>query len=132
MELEINTPDDDDARIQEIFRILEETGCLIWFGLDKNGEPVYRLTEKCKEVFPDLYAMHTADINRVANELWQLGVVDLIFNEGDSDRVTFTANNYQRYIKVKDKLTEEQRNFLDVIVSESLLGEVERLNKFNP
>ena len=111
--------DSEDSRVADIFQLLEETGALVMTGLNRNGEPVYRFTEKCKEIFPELYEFHKAEINSTANELWQMGVVDVIFKESTFS-VGFTNQNYQTYLEVKDQLTEEQKDFLEVVIGFSL------------
>lgn len=111
--------DSEDSRIEEIFALLEETGALEITGVNRDGEPVYRITEKCKEVFPQLLAFHQAEINSTANELWQLGVVDIVFKE-ETFSVGFTRDNYNKYREIKDQLTPEQIDFLDVLVGFNL------------
>ena len=111
--------DSDDSRINEIFNLLEETGALVMIGLNRNGEPVYKITDKCKEVFPELLAFHQAELNETANELWQLGVVDIVFKQ-DTFSVGFTRDNYNKYREMKDQLTNEQMDFLDVLVGFNL------------
>ena len=111
--------DSEDSRVEDIFQLLEETGALVMTGLNRNGEPVYRLTEKCKEVFPELFAFHQAELNSTANELWQMGVVDVIFKESTFS-VAFTSQNYQNYLEVKDQLTDDQKDFLEVVIGYNL------------
>ena len=111
--------DSEDSRINEIFALLEETGALEMTGLNRSGEPVYRITEKCKEVFPELLAFHQAELNETANELWQLGVVDVIFRES-TYAVGFTNQNYLKWLEIKDELTNEQKDFLDVLIGFNL------------
>lgn len=111
--------DSEDSRIEEIFALLEETGALEMTGLNRSGEPVYRITEKCKEVFPELLAFHQAELNETANELWQLGVVDIVFKE-ETFSVGFTRDNYNKYREIREQLTPEQMDFLDVLVGFNL------------
>lgn len=111
--------DSNDSTISEIFSILEETGALVVTGLNRNGEPVYKVTEKCREIFPELLNFHLAQLNEIANELWQLGVVDIVFNQ-DTFSVGFTRENYNKYRQIKDYLTNEQMDFLDVLVGFNL------------
>lgn len=110
---------EEDMKVREIFEILTTTGAIEWFGVNKHGEPIYRFTELCKDVFPELYAMHAAELNATTNELWQLGVVDVMFGS-DGTRVTFTKENHRRYREVRNDLTQEQNELLEVIVGISL------------
>lgn len=111
--------DSEDSKISEIFEMLEETGALEMTGVNRDGEPVYRITEKCREVFPELMAFHQAELNETANELWQLGVVDVIFRE-NTYAVGFTNQNYRKWKEIKNDLTNEQKDFLDVLIGFNL------------
>jgi hypothetical protein len=110
----------EEEKISEIFGVLEETGAIEWIGLDQEGEPVYRITEKCKDVFPEFYAMYRQEVNQTANDLWQLGLVDITFNTDQSVSIRFTSENYSRYRQLKDTLTDEQRIFLEAVIGSSL------------
>jgi hypothetical protein len=109
----------EEQKISKIFEVLSASGAIEWIGVDNKGEPVYRFTDICKEVFPELYAIHAAELSQTTNELWQMGVVDIVFgSQGNS--VTFTEVNHRRYREVRDELTEEQNSLLEVIVGVSL------------
>lgn len=110
---------EEDEKVRQIFEILTTTGAIEWYGVNKHGQPIYRFTDLCKDVFPELYAMHAAELSQTTNELWQLGVVDVVFGS-DTDRVTFTKENHRRYREIRDQLTQEQEELLEVIVGVSL------------
>lgn len=105
------TPEDQDAITDEVWKVLIETGCLIFDGYDHQGEATYKVTEKCKDFFPELFEMHQADVNSTAFELWQLGVIDIIFTEKD-ESITVSPANYARLLEISDTLTDEQMAFL--------------------
>lgn len=102
-----------EEKIDLIFGLLVEAGAIELMGVSQEGEPVFRVTEKCKEVFPEFYEMHKADINRVAYELWDLGVIEVTFKD-DEERISFDERNYERLKEVIETtgLTEEQAEFL--------------------
>ena len=83
-------------------------------GLDDNGEPTYRITKKCEEVFPEFYAYHQSMMNSTANELWQMGVIEMKFN-AKGETVTFNYQNYARLKEVMHELTSEQIAFLSAL-----------------
>lgn len=64
--------------------------------------------------------MHRQEINQTTNELWQLGVVEIMFNTDTLPSVQFTANNYLKYREVSHLLTEEQKSVLEAVVGSSL------------
>jgi hypothetical protein len=69
---------------------------------------------KCEEVFPEFYAFHFQMMNDTANELWQMGVIEMQFTmRGES--VSFNRGNYERLREVIDDLTEEHIKFLEAL-----------------
>ena len=64
--------------------------------------------------------MYRSELSSMANELWQLGVVEILFNADGSNSVSFGYNNYRRYREVKETLTEEQMHFLEAVAGSSL------------
>lgn len=111
--------DDDEEEIKEFFDILLLSGALEIDSVDENGEPHYIFTEKCKELFPDLYAYHIGHIDDLTFSLWQLDVLDLKITE-DTTYVSFRKKNYENYLLVKDDLTEEQLHFLDFLMDKNM------------
>jgi hypothetical protein len=117
----------EEEKIAEIFGVLEETGAIELLGLNPDGEPVYRITEKCKDIFPEFYDMYRQEISDTAAYLWKLGIVEVMFNPDTSVSIYFTADNYTNYRKHKAKLTEEHIVFLDAVIGSSLLDYDRRL-----
>jgi len=79
-----------------------------------NDEPTYRITSKCAEVFPEFFRYHNQMMTHTANELWQMGVIEMEFTmQGDS--VVFNKKNYDRLKEVINDLTEDQINFLEAL-----------------
>lgn len=108
------TPEEEERITEEVFRTLIETECLVLSGYDSNDEPVYRLTEKCQELFPELYAMHQAEVNQTANELWQMGAISINFTE-ETESITVTPANYMVLKEMYQSLTEEQISFIEAL-----------------
>lgn len=106
----MSTSDNADAA-DHIFSVLMETGAIELIGLDSAGEPTYRITRKCEDVFPEFYAFHTRMMNQTVNELWQLGVIEMSFT-AKGETVSLGPQNYARLQEVKDDLTEEQIDML--------------------
>jgi hypothetical protein len=53
-------------------------------------------------------------MTHTANELWQMGVIEMEFTmQGDS--VVFNKKNYDRLKEVINDLTEDQINFLEAL-----------------
>lgn len=102
---------DREELVDSIFQYLLKTGAIVLKGMSSDGEPVYSVTGKCKDIFPEYYAMHMANINNIAYELWGLGIVEIVF-EGEDERVIFTNKNQSRLEEHKNSLTPDQREFL--------------------
>jgi len=116
-EMGFDSDDSDDykERSDEIFQILINTGSLVIMGYDHQDEPIYRFTEKCKEVFPELYDMHQAEVNNTANELWQMGLISINFTETEMT-VQISRDNFNNIRNHTGELTEEQLSFLHSLV----------------
>lgn len=112
--------DSEEQKISEIFAVLEETGAIELVGLDPSGEPVYRITDKCKDVFPEFYEMYRQEMSQTCFDLWSMGVVNVVFNTDTSISVFFTADNYAKYREVKGSLSEQEVLFLEAVVGFSL------------
>lgn len=110
------SPEEEEQVVAEVFKVLLETECLVILRYDDSGEPVYRVTEKCKDLFPEFYAMHQAEINQTANELWQKGVISINFTD-DSESIMVTPANYAELKRVYRDLTDEQIDFMNALRS---------------
>lgn len=109
----MNMPSNGDAT-DHIFSVLLETGAIELIGLDAVGEPTYRITQKCEDVFPEFYAFHLQMMNGAVNELWQMGVIEMSFTaKGES--VSFNSQNYARLKEVLADLTDEHIAVLEAM-----------------
>lgn len=99
---------------EQLFALLLESGAIELVGVADNGEPTYRITEKCQDVFPEFYEHHLQTMNGVANELWQLGVIEMSFTS-QGEKVKFTSANYARLKEVISYLNQEQILFLEAL-----------------
>ena len=105
------TPEEKEAVTDEVWKILIETGCLVFNGYDHQGEATYKVTERCREFFPEIFEMHQSDVNSTAFELWQLGVIDIMFTES-SESISVSPANYARLREVSHLLDDDQLAFL--------------------
>lgn len=112
MDFEENSSNEDAS--EQLFSLLLESGAIELVGVAESGEPTYRITEKCQDIFPEFYDFHMQTMNNTANELWQLGVIEMSFTaQGES--VKFTSQNYARLKEVIDYLNEDQIKFLEAL-----------------
>jgi hypothetical protein len=108
-----------DENLDEIFEMMLMVGALEINGIDENNEPIYRVTEKCKDIFPEFYAMHQETVNQITFDLWKLGVVDITFFD-DETRVSFRKHNLERYLELEDTLSDEQISVVDTLMTKNL------------
>ena len=40
----------------------------------------YKVTPKCKEIYPELYYAHYEAVGEMASQLWMKDVIDIVFN----------------------------------------------------
>lgn len=106
--------EEEDDAVRSIFEVLLETESIVIMGYDHQGDAIYRFTEKCRDVFPELYDMHLSEVNKTANELWQMGIISLNFTDADMT-VSIDNNNYQNLKEKAHLLTEEQEDFLEAL-----------------
>jgi hypothetical protein len=67
---------------KEVIAYLEEQGALIWDGVDKTGEAVFKFNlEILKQVMPPLYDQIMQDIDEDLMLLYKEGLVDLEYDD---------------------------------------------------
>jgi DNA-binding MarR family transcriptional regulator len=89
----------------------------------KEGEVLYHFTSECEEIFPELYAVHLEAIDNIANELWQMGLIEITFGEGKGEKgdlTSMTPENRVKYESVKSYLSEDQLHFMDILLRKFL------------
>jgi hypothetical protein len=59
------------------------------------------------------------EVNHTANELWQLGLIEILFQE-DNQSVMFNLNNYIKLQELHMDLTEDQASFLETVLGKPL------------
>ena len=83
----------DEAAELALVNLIDK-GAIAFEGMDENGEPIYRFTEKLQEVAPDLYKMHMSMLNSEIMALWEKGFVDMdLFEENPVVKLTAKAFN---------------------------------------
>jgi Tfp pilus assembly ATPase PilU len=89
---------DDD----KLIGFLEDQGAIIWDGQSEDGEAVFRFNlEKLKEVMPELYDEIMADIDKDLMDLYQMGMVEIEYDENLNAmfRITEEAEKLMREVR---------------------------------
>jgi hypothetical protein len=113
-----NEPDEE---VEDMIDFLITSGALELTSIDKNGDPVYRITSICKDLFPDLYYEHMKNADDTAFALWQKGLLEIAFAENGTNYITMTAENYLRYLDTADQLSEDEESLMFVLINKNIL-----------
>jgi hypothetical protein len=71
-----------DEKDNEMMAYLEEQGALIWDGMNKDGEAMFKFDlPKLKTVMPQLYDQIMLEIDDDLMELYQAGMVEIEYDE---------------------------------------------------
>jgi len=112
MKMRKNNPMESNKETAEaLLNYLIGINAVVLQGLNFEGEPVYLVTEKCKEVFPEFYRTHREELNNTAYDLWALGVIDIVFGD-EGEEVIFNSTHVAKLEEVYEDLTVLQIEFL--------------------
>jgi hypothetical protein len=116
-----NNDSEPDEEVEDMIDFLIASGALELTSIDKNGDPVYRITSICKDLFPDLYYEHMKNADDTAFALWQKGLLEIAFAENGTNYITMTAENYLRYLDTADQLSEDEESLMFVLINKNIL-----------
>lgn len=69
--------DEDDRRLEYYMSI----GAVELAGMDEEGEIIFAITEKAKEIAPELWEAHEKHIDESLMELYRRGVIEIEYDE---------------------------------------------------
>ncbi len=111
--------DNDDISEQELSEVIEyliEVGAMEIMGYDSVSDQfTYKVTSKCKEIYPELYYAHYEAVGEMASQLRMKDVIDIVFTEGQTivgvtpEQVDYIRENMLTF-------TDDERFFLDVLL----------------
>ncbi len=67
--------------MDEIMQHYLEIGAIEISGVDSNGEMLFSITEKAKEVAPELWESHQEHIDKTLIDLYEKGLIEVEYNE---------------------------------------------------
>jgi len=106
----------EEEELDEFVEVLVLLGAVELTSFGEDGEPIYRVTERCKEVLPELYEEHSRIVQEIVHSLWLLDVVEVSFDEDGYQVASVQTYNYLRYLEVADTLTDEQVRLVETLV----------------
>jgi hypothetical protein len=112
--------DSEDINEQELSEMIEyliEVGAMEIMGYDSVSDQfTYKVTPKCKEIYPELYYAHYEAVGEMASSLWMQDVVDIVFTEGET--VIGVTPKQVEFIKQNiNTFTDDERFFLEVLLT---------------
>ena len=116
-----NNDNEPDEEVEDMIDFLIEAGALELTSIDKNGDPVYRITSICRDLFPDLYYEHMKNADDTAFALWQKGLLEISFADDGTNYITMSAENYLRYLDIADQLSEDEESLMFVLINKNIL-----------
>ena len=112
--------DNEDISEQELSETIEyliELGAMEIMGYDSISDQfTYRITSKCKDIYPELYYAHYEAVGEMAQSLWMQDIIDIIFTEGQTI-VGVTQEQVDFIKETINTFTDDERFFLETLLS---------------
>ena len=112
-----NNEEISEEELSETIEYLIEIGAMEIMGYDSISDQfTYKVTAKCKELYPELYYAHYEAVGELAQSLWMQDVIDIVFTEGETivgvtpEQIKFIKENILTF-------NEDERFFLETILS---------------
>ena len=68
---------DDDEKLAHYIEI----GAVELAGMDESGEFIFQITEKARDIAPELWEAHEEHINRSLIDLYEKGLINVTYND---------------------------------------------------
>lgn len=109
------TQEFDENEIDKVIANFLERGLIEIHGVESlTGEITYRITEKCKEEYPELFEEHFSFVNEMAFILWQKGYIEMKFDDDGLPMVMLKDLDYVN--DVYPNLSREERYFIENMI----------------
>jgi hypothetical protein len=90
---------DGFEEVPGFMEFLLEHGLIEIYGVDSITEDItYTMTDKCREVMPELFEEHMKHINQIAFDLWEKGYIEMNFDEEGTPLVMLKPLDYEKDI----------------------------------
>lgn len=90
---------DEFEEVPGFMEFLLEHGLIEIYGVDPITEDItYTMTDKCREVMPELFEEHMKHINQIAFDLWEKGYIEMNFDEEGTPMVMLKPLDYEKDI----------------------------------
>jgi hypothetical protein len=115
---DLNPDDITDEELNETIEYLLKTGAMELLGYDSVSDQfTYKVTSKCKEIYPELYYAHYEAVGEIASSLWMKDIIDIVFTEGQTI-IGVTPEQIELIKETINTFTDDERLFLESIVEQ--------------
>ena len=112
-----NNEEMNNQELSEMIEHLIEIGAMEIMGYDSISDQfTYKVTSKCKELYPELYYAHYEAVGEMASQLWMKDVIDIVFTDGQTI-VGVTPEQIKSIKENIDTFTDDERFFLEVLLT---------------
>jgi len=91
-------------------------GVLEFSYVDENGDEIYSLTDKAKDLAPEFYENQMKDLNATVFSLWNKGIIDVIFDESGDTMISLNEDTAE-LLKTIDLDEDEHSVIEEILVS---------------
>jgi phosphoserine aminotransferase len=112
-----NNEEINEQELSEVIEYLIEVGAMEIMGYDSVSDNfTYKVTSKCKEIYPELYYAHYEAVGELAQSLWMQDIIDIVFTEGETI-VGVTPEQIDFIKETINTFTDDERFFLETILN---------------
>ena len=83
--------------MDEILEYYIEIGAIEIAGVDKEGEILFSITEKAKEIAPELWESHQTHVDNTLVELYKKGLIEVEYDENLEAKIKLSPEAMEDY-----------------------------------
>lgn len=81
----------------DLIQYLVDMGIIVPLGYSEEiGQDMYKITDKAQNVFPEIVEQQTSYVNDAVFDLWNLELIDVVFDENGDALVGLNKNSLDR------------------------------------
>ena len=82
---------DDDEKLSMYL----EMGAVELAGMDEHGEFIFQITQKAKEIAPELWRAHQDHVDRSLVQLYEAGLINVTYNDNLEAIIEMSENGHE-------------------------------------
>jgi hypothetical protein len=90
-------------------------GALEFSCVNERGEEIYSLTDKAREIAPELYLEQMKNFNEIIFSLWRKDILEITFDEDGEPMISITKGKEE--FDISDLDEEEQDIFEEILIA---------------